>query len=92
MRSVTSCTSNVDYADGFRWANKILNGGCVDFDDSNQMKDRCGIRDLQYTLSERCQRAQADYVFQFLGFIFSMAMIVLGWVLHRRSGTNVSRM
>ncbi|KAK8101281.1 hypothetical protein PG999_011655 [Apiospora kogelbergensis] len=86
LKSVGSCTNNEDKYQYFRFLNKLLNGGCVDIGNGKQS---CGGGGLTNdALVGRCQRAQADYVFEYIGFIFSVAIIALGWVLHKKGGNG----
>ncbi|KAI1762230.1 marvel domain-containing protein [Hypoxylon sp. FL1150] len=82
LKAVPSCTNKDDYNVGQRYLNKILNGGCQDV----QGKPYCpnGFDDDQ--LSSLCQRVQADYVFEYLAFIFGVAIIGMTFFLNRRGG------
>ncbi|KAK8058773.1 hypothetical protein PG994_009221 [Apiospora phragmitis] len=88
MKNVSSCTSGDKLGDLQRVNNKILNGGCTD---GGNDVTYCGISSSpswKDDLHGRCQSVQADYVFEFIGFIFGIAIIALGWVLHKRGGTG----
>lgn len=84
LKGVSSCTDNSVTAIKERFENKILNGGCIG--------DYCyigGTGDDDYSdLTRRCQRAQADYVFEFLGLVLGLALVTLGWMLHKRGGAS----
>ncbi|KAI1337583.1 marvel domain-containing protein [Xylariaceae sp. FL0016] len=88
LKSVPSCSSNEDYAKAERYENKILNRGCK----GSGMSKYCAYGDSPGTddTSSRCQMARADYVFEFIGFIFVMAMVAFGYVLNRRGGSMTS--
>lgn len=85
LKSVTSCVSNDDVNRALRFENKLLNGGCY----GDGVETVCGVGS-EDALVSRCQRIQADYVFEFLGFIFGLAVIALGWMLHKRGGRGSS--
>ncbi|CAJ2509721.1 Uu.00g056210.m01.CDS01 [Anthostomella pinea] len=92
LKDVSSCTSHSAIARGERVGNKLLNGGCLTKDGglwcyagSGPGKDEVD----DYTPG-RCQRVQADYVFQYLAFAFGIAIIATTFFL-RRSGSNRSR-
>ncbi|KAK8031782.1 hypothetical protein PG990_001516 [Apiospora arundinis] len=86
LKSVGSCTDNADIYQFYRFRNKLLNGGCQDIGNG---KSVCGGGEITNNdLVARCQRAQADYVFEYIGFIFGIAIIALGWVLHKRGGNG----
>jgi hypothetical protein len=88
MKGVPNCTDTDEVSIALRYLNKLLNGGC--FTENNGNSAGCSIDgNLSVTIG-RCQRIQADYVFEFLGFVFGLGVIALGWVLHRRGGTRAS--
>jgi hypothetical protein len=95
LKSVTSCTSKDISGELTRFANKILNGGCIKNDDGEPycyVGDRSDSDNIHYPdLVGRCQRAQADYVFEFLGFVVGLALVALGFLAWRRGGTRGSR-
>ncbi|KAF2998754.1 hypothetical protein E8E14_004303 [Neopestalotiopsis sp. 37M] len=95
LKSVTSCTSKDISGELTRFANKILNGGCIKNDDGEPycyVGDRSDSDNVHYPdLVGRCQRAQADYVFEFLGFVVGLALVALGFLAWRRGGTRGSR-
>lgn len=78
LKGVSSCTDGTPESVNERFYNKILNGGCTD--------TGCYIGGDYSKLTSRCQRAQADYIIEFLGFVFGLAVIVLGWLLYKRGG------
>ncbi|KAI4868750.1 marvel domain-containing protein [Hypoxylon rubiginosum] len=80
LKSVPSCTSKDDYNVAQRYLNKLLNGGC-DYVQNKQPYCPNGYDDNE--LSSLCQRVQADYVFQYLAFIFGVAIIGMSFFLNR---------
>ncbi|KAI0129115.1 marvel domain-containing protein [Xylariales sp. AK1849] len=88
LKGVSSCTSNDDYAVLTRFENKLLNGGCVTDNDGKVVGCFAGDDDRASLTIGRCQRVQADYVFEYLGFIFGIAIIALGWMVHKRGGNS----
>ncbi|KAI8966261.1 marvel domain-containing protein [Daldinia sp. FL1419] len=83
LKSVTSCTSDDDFIKYERANNKLLDGGCpVDTD--------VFCRDMPKPddLKGRCQRVQADYVFEYLAFVFGVAIIALTFFLNRGKGSR----
>ncbi|KAI0181160.1 marvel domain-containing protein [Hypoxylon sp. FL1284] len=82
LKSVPSCTDKDDFDKYQRFNNKLLNGGC------QYVKDQpiCPNAYDDDQLSSLCQRVQADYVFQYLGFIFGVAIIGMTFFLHRSGG------
>jgi hypothetical protein len=90
LKSVSSCTDKGAFATSERFDNKILNGGCITSSDGVPY---CYVGDGTFedgwpqTIG-RCQRAEADYVFEFIGFIFSLGLIVLGFLAYRRGGAS----
>ncbi|KAK8034953.1 acid phosphatase protein [Apiospora rasikravindrae] len=88
MKDVSSCTGGDKLGDYQRVTNKLLNGGCTD---GGNDVTYCGISSSPHPFDElhgRCQRVQADYVFEFIAFIFGVVIIALGWVLHRKGGSG----
>ncbi|KAK7953409.1 hypothetical protein PG996_014301 [Apiospora saccharicola] len=86
LKGVDNCTGNGAIGDTQRFLNKLLNGGCANVGDQSY----CGVNSDKWKdqLSSRCQRVQADYVFEYIGFICGVAMIALGWVLHKKGGAG----
>ncbi|KAI0882041.1 marvel domain-containing protein [Annulohypoxylon maeteangense] len=82
LKPVPSCTSNDDLARFQRFQNKLLNGGCQDVA-GNQI---CPGVPEESVLNGRCQRVQADYVFEYLAFVFGVAVIGLNFVVNRSGG------
>lgn len=80
LKTVPSCTDKDDYDAAQRYLNKLLNGGCQDVENSSPYCPN-GFDDGQ--LSSLCQRVQADYVFEYLAFIFGVAIIGITFFLHR---------
>ncbi|KAI0480750.1 hypothetical protein GGR56DRAFT_627438 [Xylariaceae sp. FL0804] len=91
LHPVGSCTSHSLLQRSLRLDNKLLNGGC---------KHEKGLTGLycpnagsgtsdsngdNYT-SGRCQRVQVDYVFEYLGFLFGVGIILTTFLLRRRGG------
>ncbi|ETS85651.1 hypothetical protein PFICI_03676 [Pestalotiopsis fici W106-1] len=90
LKSVKSCTGKDAVSEVTRFTNKILNGGCTTKNGQlwcyvGSDADNDGIHP---DLIGRCQRAQADYVFEFLGFIVGLALITLGFLAWRRGGSR----
>ncbi|KAI2612177.1 marvel domain-containing protein [Hypoxylon fragiforme] len=82
LKPVPSCTDTDDYSRYQRYTNKILNGGCQQVADINICpggQDDDALRSL-------CQRTQADFVFEYLGFVFAVAVVALSFFLHRSGG------
>lgn len=68
-----------------KFENKLLNGGCQSTDQGTY----CWTGgDDGKALPGRCQRVQADYVFEYLAFIFGLAAVMLGFLLHRNGGSG----
>ncbi|KAI4596706.1 hypothetical protein KJ359_005048 [Pestalotiopsis sp. 9143b] len=94
MKSVKSCTATDNASDAARFNNKILNGGCVTDDNGNpwcyvgRAENSDGVHP---DLIGRCQRAQADYVFEFLGFVVGLGLVALSFLAYRRGGIRSSR-
>ncbi|KAK9781769.1 putative MARVEL domain-containing protein [Seiridium cardinale] len=87
MKSVSSCTDKSAKVASERFNNKIINGGCVVDDGVTYCYG--GDQEDAFPLTiGRCQRAQADYVMEFIAFIFGLGLIVLGWLAHKRGGTS----
>ncbi|OTB01398.1 hypothetical protein M426DRAFT_14560 [Hypoxylon sp. CI-4A] len=87
LKSVSSCTSDDNGPQVQRFQNKLLNGGCEDAADVTVCP---GLRDQPNLnlLKGRCQRVQADYVFEYLAFVFGVAVIALTFVLTRNGGSR----
>ncbi|XXG96843.1 hypothetical protein Hte_003134 [Hypoxylon texense] len=83
LKSVPSCTSMDNYNIYQRYLNKLLNGGC-----DNSDPPVCPNARDNNQLSSLCQRVQADYVFQYLAFIFGVAIIGMTFFLHRKGGSR----
>ncbi|ORY68382.1 marvel domain-containing protein [Pseudomassariella vexata] len=89
LKSVSNCTDTSDQALLNKYDNRLVNGGCI----SRHGDTFCNVAknedDTKFSLAvSRCQRLQADYVFEYLGFILGIVMIGLGWMLHKRGGTS----
>ncbi|KAI1092379.1 marvel domain-containing protein [Rostrohypoxylon terebratum] len=80
LKPVPSCTSNDNMARYQRLVNKLLNSGCQDVTSS------CAGIPTESVLNARCQRVQADYVFEYLAFIFGVAVVGLSFVINRGGG------
>ncbi|KAH6654157.1 marvel domain-containing protein [Truncatella angustata] len=81
LKGVGSCTDNSSVSIAQRFTNSILNGGCTDHG--------CyvGGGDGDYSqLTSRCQRAQADYVIEFIGFVVALIGLALAWLVHKQGG------
>lgn len=85
LKPVSSCTDMSELGIYRKFHNKLLNGGC---EDTAAGKYCWAGRDDGKDLPGRCQRVQADYVFEYLAFIFGLAAVVLGFLLHRKGGTS----
>ncbi|KAI0452950.1 hypothetical protein F5B21DRAFT_505857 [Xylaria acuta] len=85
LQSVSSCTSMSDESQYNRYINKILNGGCIHIE-KGPLCPHAVSSDGKDLTPGRCQTVQADYVFEYVGFIFGFAMVFLGYVLNRRGG------
>ncbi|KAI0854524.1 hypothetical protein F4860DRAFT_523311 [Xylaria cubensis] len=82
LQTVSSCTAMDPESQYDRYYNKILNGGC---DHTKQGSICYGVDSYGKDLTPgRCETAQADYVFEYIGFIFGVTMVCLGYVLIRR--------
>ncbi|KAI1099922.1 membrane-associating domain-containing protein [Jackrogersella minutella] len=79
LKSASSCTSNDNQSQNDRYYNKLLNGGCQTLDDGGGTYCPGAMDDG--LLKGRCQRVQADYVFEYLGSIFGVAIIAIGFVI-----------
>ncbi|KAI1384791.1 marvel domain-containing protein [Hypoxylon trugodes] len=86
LKSVPNCTDNDDYNKFQRYQNKLINGGCQDVAGSPVCP---GARD-DNVLKGRCQRVQADYVFEYLAFIFGVGMVGLSFFLNRSGGSRTA--
>ncbi|KAI1506670.1 marvel domain-containing protein [Biscogniauxia marginata] len=97
LRDVTSCTATDAYSVERRATNRILSGGYVEYDGGDG--DGGGFVSYAYAFGPggvdltppRCHTARADCVFEFLGFVLGLSMMVLGHVLARRGGTAGAR-
>jgi hypothetical protein len=88
MKSASNCIGiDLDSVAG-RVSNKILNGGCLEngewacddwYDGKNPSKDP--------TIG-KCKRAEAEFVFEYMGVMISIGLVFLGFVLSRRGGTR----
>lgn len=69
-----------------RIGNKVLNGGCARDEDGNVV---CAWADgtQDFTIG-RCKRARVDSVFEYVGFIFAIGIIVITYLVRRRSGST----
>ncbi|KAI2470367.1 marvel domain-containing protein [Annulohypoxylon bovei var. microspora] len=86
LKPVSSCTSDDDATRYQRLTNKLLTGGCQDVAGDTV----CPGISTEDVLKGRCQRVQADYVFEYLAFIFGVAIIGLSFVLHRSGGSRTA--
>ncbi|KAI8628789.1 marvel domain-containing protein [Xylariaceae sp. FL1651] len=92
LKPVPSCTSSSDVARNLRYHNKLLNGGCTHVKEE-LICPNAGSgsgNDVDNYTSGRCQRVQADYVFEYLGFVFGVASIIVTFLAHRRGGTTTN--
>ncbi|KAI1497741.1 hypothetical protein F5X99DRAFT_395906 [Biscogniauxia marginata] len=83
LKPVSSCTSNGIVERGQRIENKLLNGGCLESGYCPNAGSDNGNSYDSYT-GGRCQRVQADYVFEYLGFLFGVAVVAVTFLLYRR--------
>lgn len=93
MEGVSSCTAMDDLSQYDRYINDILNGGCIHTNKAPLCYHAVSSDGKDLTPG-RCQAAQADYVFEYIGFIFGIAMVCLGYVLNRcgHGGSPASNM
>ncbi|KAI1736464.1 hypothetical protein F4680DRAFT_432221 [Xylaria scruposa] len=93
LQTVSSCTAMDQESQYDRYYNKILNGGCVHIEKGPPFCYALDSDGKDLTPG-RCQTAQADYVFEYIGFIFGIVMVCLGYVLYRRGrgGTTDTNM
>ncbi|KAI1479552.1 hypothetical protein K445DRAFT_20232 [Daldinia sp. EC12] len=84
LKPITSCTSDDDDNRLERWNNKLLTGGCKTVGDI----DFCPGRTDEAGLKSRCQRVQADYVFEYLAFAFGVAVIALTFLFNKGRGSR----
>ncbi|KAI1373448.1 marvel domain-containing protein [Hypoxylon crocopeplum] len=87
LKSVPNCTDTDNFNQYQRYYNKLLNGGCIEVDGELGCP---GADDNDGGLRSRCQRVQADYVFQYLAFVFGIAVIVMSFVVHRSGGSRTA--
>lgn len=90
MRSVSSCTSVDQSAATSRMNNRVVDGGCFTLDRGIwKLHEGCewsfDSRDPSIT---SCQIAISGYVFEFLAFVLCLAMLLLDYLLLRRSGSS----
>lgn len=78
---MTSCTDNDNLNRLERAQNKLLTGGCQDV----AGHFICGFNE-ESDLVGRCQRVQADYVFEYLAFVAGIAVIAMSFFLNRSGG------
>ncbi|KAI1420876.1 hypothetical protein F5Y12DRAFT_719095 [Xylaria sp. FL1777] len=83
LKNVSSCTATDDVSEYNRITNIILSGGCVTVAKGQACLYATGLDGKDLTIG-RCQMARADYVFEYVGFIFGFAMIGIGYLLSRR--------
>jgi len=85
-----SCTDDSAAAGRDRFHNKILNGGCDDDGcfaggNGNDALDQV----TQDSLKGRCTRAQADFAFEFIAFVFCLGSLVMTFLSRRNQGKAV---
>ncbi|KAI1803517.1 marvel domain-containing protein [Daldinia bambusicola] len=86
LKPIPSCTGD-DYESRIaRFTNKLLTGGCQTVGGF----DVCPGRPDENGLKSRCQRVQADYVFEYLGFAFGVAIIALTFFFNRGKGSRTA--
>ncbi|KAI0469222.1 marvel domain-containing protein [Xylaria cf. heliscus] len=91
LQNVSSCTAMDDESQYDRYFNQILNGGCI-HTEKGPLCPHAVNADGKDITPGRCQTAQADYVFEYVGFVFGMVMVCLGYFLNcrGRGGTPTS--
>ncbi|KAI5855085.1 membrane-associating domain-containing protein [Durotheca rogersii] len=82
LRPVSSCTSWDAWPRYERATNKLLTGGCQDV--AGDLV--CPGIGTENDVMSRCQRVQADYVFEYLAFVFGIAIVGLSFALRKRGG------
>ncbi|KAI1659454.1 marvel domain-containing protein [Daldinia decipiens] len=85
LKPVPSCTSDDSESIYQMVINKLLNGGCGTIAGTTYCP---GIPDDRSEMNGRCQRVQADYVFEYLGFIFGVAIVALTFFYNRSKGSR----
>ncbi|KAI0868074.1 hypothetical protein GGS24DRAFT_494850 [Hypoxylon argillaceum] len=83
MKNVPSCTATDGTSQYYRGINKIISGGCV-HSSEGPLCPHVISADGKDLTQGRCQMAQADYVFEYAGFILGLVMVFMGYILHRR--------
>ncbi|KAI9702153.1 MAG: hypothetical protein M1820_006235 [Bogoriella megaspora] len=79
----TVSLKGVDCSKQFSASDKaLLNGGCIDTKDLGRICDYDDANDIE----GRCKKAEADYVFMFLTFALSAALVALGLLTKGRRG------
>ncbi|KAI0907357.1 hypothetical protein F4823DRAFT_564922 [Ustulina deusta] len=83
MRSVSSCSATDKVSEYNRVTNKILSGGCITIEGNLVCLHAAtsGGKDLT---PGRCSMAQADYVWEYVGFSLGVLMVFTGYLLSRR--------
>ncbi|KAK6841252.1 hypothetical protein PG995_000353, partial [Apiospora arundinis] len=94
MKPVPTCTPTNDSEGEAVEYNKIINTGCYSQGSGDQGPSwTCDFgggaaEAVVKTFSPRCQRAVADYSFDYIGFTLCALMVILGYVLARRGGSR----
>ncbi|KAI1295938.1 hypothetical protein F5Y03DRAFT_399106 [Xylaria venustula] len=85
MKNVSSCTSTDPNLEYIRVTNNILSGGCVtNAANKGPVCSHAFTDDGTDLTPSRCEMARASYVFQYVGFIASFAMVCVGYLMSRR--------
>ncbi|KAI0965429.1 hypothetical protein F4678DRAFT_485350 [Xylaria arbuscula] len=83
MKNVSSCTSGDMPIQYNRVTNKILSGGCIAVNKGLECMHAVTADGKDLTPS-RCEMARTNYVFEYVGFVASVAMVFVGYLLARR--------
>ncbi|KAK7756139.1 hypothetical protein SLS62_001731 [Diatrype stigma] len=79
LKSVSSCSPDNEQATAERFYNKILNGGCEEIDGIQYCYVGGGDPNEDLTPG-RCKRARSDNVFEYVGFVFAIGIIVITYL------------
>ncbi|RYP10710.1 hypothetical protein DL764_000500 [Monosporascus ibericus] len=89
LKSVPSCSADDPLSFALRSENRVLNGGCEQIDGRLWCYSGDGNSGEDFTPG-RCKRARADNVFEYFGFILTIAITVIAYLGHRRRGTTTT--
>ncbi|RYP41015.1 hypothetical protein DL767_001331 [Monosporascus sp. MG133] len=87
LKSVSSCTADDPLSLAQRFENRVLNGGCEEIDGRQWCYSGDEDSGEDFTTG-RCKCARADNVFEYFGFVLTIAIIVIAYLGHRRGGTT----